>query len=168
MKAKLLVDGKEIEMELTCEQETQVQELCKDEFDIEYNKDTAKSIHGDGCIWYNNLNPNYINQGAIRQTKELAERASKNMRERNRLEELVHWLEPDWVPDWDNNKQVKYHVYYSCNNLTFSKDMKWKSKIIGAVFMSEKTCNIILDGLNKGELPELAEILKGKTCGMKN
>lgn len=160
MKAKLLVDGKEIEMELTCEQEAQVQKLCNSEFDIKYNNNYARVISGDGETYRTESN-GYVKHGAKRQTEELAKRASKNMRERNKLEELVHWLEPDWVADWNDVKQVKYHIYYNFNNLAFLKDMKSNSKIIGAVFMSGKTCSIILDGLNKGELPELAEMLKG-------
>ena len=155
-------DGKELEIELSCEQEQQIKELCKNEFDIDY-KGKGYLLNSDGVA--RNSNCTYVpffRPGKYRKTKEHCEEAIKLNQQVNRLDELVKWLDPYWKEDWKDDNQQKYYLYYSYgNNNKFYMDVYNTVKTIGAVHMSEYTANKICDALNTGKLPELFEILKG-------
>ena len=85
---------------------------------------------------------NIIN-GATRVTKELAERASKNMVQRNRLEAWVHQIQGDGEGDSFISKFNDDHVLGKTVN---------GRRTLGAVYMKQETAEWICDRLNDGRV----------------
>lgn len=156
------INNKDVEIELTPEQVKAITKANKNKFEIDYEKD-GYYVNYYGDLYTSKCNHEDIKEfGAYRKTEELAQRASDAMRARNRLEELVHWLEPDWKPDWNDDNQGKYYVYYSYSFGLFDIGCKNTFRGIGTVYMSEQTARKIRNALNNGELEELkALLLKG-------
>lgn len=152
-------DGRELEINLSCEQEQQIKELCNNEFDIDYENngytfDSTGLPFSSECISYDRKK-----NGRYRKTKEHCEEATILNQQVNRLDELAKWLEPDWKADWDDNTQQKYHLYYSYSCNSFYMNYGY-TKTVGAVYMSGSTARKIRNALNEGKLPELYDILK--------
>ena len=161
MKTKLNINGEEVEITLTSEQiEAITQATTKNEFEIDYDY-KASFIHVTGTIDFTTPGPNseIRDFGMFRKTPELAERARDAMRARNKLEELAHWLEPEWKADWEDGGQEKWAIYYNYTIKTFHIESLSILQDIGRVYMSLQTAIKISDALNNGELEELREIL---------
>lgn len=164
MTAKLTANGKTIEVELTCEQQSQIDKLCKNEFEIDYK--------GVVCSWenyntdirdvYSNPHPPRFDLGVCRKTIELAKQAQLLSQQTMRLDELVKWLEPEWKADWEDSGQKKYYIHFSKTTGQFGVSWNTTYRLIGTVYMPTDPARKILDALNNGKLPELAEILKGE------
>lgn len=54
-----------------------------------------------------------ISNGNCFKTKERAEQVAKKIRLLLRLEQLHDMLCPDYVPDYEDDDEVKYHVYFN-------------------------------------------------------
>lgn len=76
------------------------------------------------------------------------------------LQELVHWMDPDWILDWNDNSQLKFEINIDSTTNIFGCVRSY-IKSIGTVYASQKTSNLICTALNNGELKELAIVLKG-------
>lgn len=159
MKTIIQINGKSVEIELTDDQVQAIRNAKSSEFDIKYNKSAVFFTYGG---YLNPLSKGHgsINFGDVRATPTLARIAYKNSKARNKLEELVHWLEPDWQPDWGNENQGKSHIYYDSREQQFSFSTYFNKLTYGTVYMSEETADKICTALNDGKLPELEEILK--------
>jgi hypothetical protein len=70
-------------------------------------------IRNDASIGNSSSTDNCRNFGLERSTKELAERATKEMRAFNRILAYVHEHAPDWVADWSDANQKKCNVYFN-------------------------------------------------------
>lgn len=160
MQPIIKIGGNEVEIELTCEQEKQISELCRKEYRIDYDGAGYSLFNGavEKANCFSSLN---LENGVYRKTKELVQRKIKTDKEKNRLEELVHWLEPDWIPDWNDTNQKMYYINYRYDTEKFKTDYFGYTKTLGTVYMSKETARKITNLLNNGTLPELAEILKG-------
>jgi hypothetical protein len=83
-------------------------------------------------------------------TKESAEKARDAMRVHNRLLAWLSENDDGWVADWEDDKQVKWFVFYN------PRDGRWRSggnsftRGLGAVYMSrknaEKLCKLLSEG----------------------
>ena len=89
------------------------------------------------------INYNTIKLGFGRETKELAEVASKNMITRNRLEAWIHERQGDGEGYWRIQISEGYYKAVSWDSM---------SKILGAVYMSQETAEWICESLNDGRI----------------
>ena len=95
----------------------------------------------------------YAEFGTERQTAEAAEKASAAMRTHNRLLAYVDEFGGDWEADWENLNQEKCYVYYghnSGNRWHYSNPLK--TRISGAVYMSQDCAEGLVAKLNSGEV----------------
>lgn len=144
--------------------------LAKNEFEINYGKTAFVGFTSKEFTCYKlmteeaELDETLVSDGEFRKTEQLARRKARGDKERNRLEELVHWLEPDWEADWTNIEQEKAYTYYDHIAKNFSVTHGKYIKILGVIYMSRKTAEKICNELNNptcDQTKELAEILKG-------
>lgn len=91
----------------------------------------------------------YLQRGAFRATKELAEIADKNMVARNKLEAYAMQIDPEWRENfdgetWNNIIMRSIHGKYDV--------MQDLNKRLGCVYMSNQTARKLCDALNAGEI----------------
>lgn len=160
MKATLkLEDGTEVEFTLTKEQEEQLCNVKKNEFEIEYGN-YSYIANSRGETYKISTCNELIKQGTVRKTQELAEKNINEMRARNKLAELRDWLEPEF----EFKKELYENKWYLCYD--FKHTHKFVTRFsqgedtIGCVYMSKQTAEKICNALNDGNIPELAEVLK--------
>ena len=88
-------------------------------------------------------------EGRERQTKELAEKAAKEMRKFNRLLAYRDEFCPDYVPEW-SCEECPYFVFFS------NTDRKWLATSLrraispGIVYFPEKIAEELVEKLNNG------------------
>lgn len=156
---KAWADGAEIEYfdALSCEWRKTDDPLWDD--DTEYRIKLAKWEPEGGDFWISSFG--YINEtktcknarlfGTERKTKELAERAAKEMRAFNRLLAYRDEFCPDYEPDWNDHNAVKYVVYLD------NKAKKWDlSKCYYCqyltVYFPQHIAEELVKKLNSGEV----------------
>ena len=125
----------------------QMDKSCND-LEIDYKRD-GYFIEADGGTYssYCTLTEN-LKQGRYRETEALAKLASSNMRKRDKLEEMVMWLDPDWR-DVGHGAWACY--IYTRANGAYAVNWNDYSRNIGTIYMSKETANTICDALNSGE-----------------
>lgn len=117
MKAKLTIDGKEREIEISQED---INKLCPKKSVVWKPKDGDKyyTSHSDGDIhsstYYNN-NITHLKRdrrGNIFQTKEEATHNDEWLQARKTLVDAWAEANDGWKPDWGNNGKNKYYLHY--------------------------------------------------------
>ena len=95
-----------------------------------------------------------IQFGNCFRTKERAEQVAAKMRLLLRIEQLHDMLCPDYVPDYEDDDEVKYHVYFghSRGRYDISRSISWENPCM-AVFDTEENAEKAAEILNK-ELEE--------------
>ena len=145
MKNKLLVEAQEALKQA----QDKVDELIKADETLELTEGSylftlSGEIKSDDRWWTNVT----VQAGATRQTPELAEIASKNTIERNRLEAWVMEREPEWR---DNRyDQLSYVLLINEQGYHISSNIS--SRYLGAIYMSKETAEWIVARLNDGRI----------------
>lgn len=139
MKAKLIVDGKEIEVEISQEQ---VDEFCKAKlYRINYPDNntylvTSFNIGSNHTV----TDKDYIEHGRYRHTKEQAEISLERNKRANRLEALAMSL-PEWKPDG------KYFIGYYDDEWVFNDviNTTYPETVMMPEACARKVCEILND-----------------------
>jgi hypothetical protein len=155
MKAKLIIDGKEIEVEIAQEE---VDKLYKAEKHLWMPKkgETYWYIAHFGYTGHfvytgDIADEDVLDFGNMYKTQEQAEWAAKEMKEHNKL---LAWLannDDGWVADWDNRYQDKYYLYYDYECKKYDFFCKKNCKSPGTVYMSEANIKKLVKQLNNGK-----------------
>ena len=145
MKNKLLVEVREALKQV----QNRVDELFKADEKLELTEGSylftlSGEIKSDDRWWTNVT----VQAGATRQTPELAEIASKNMIERNRLEAWVMEREPEWSDD--RYDQLSYILLVNEQGYHISSNIS--SRYLSAIYMSKETAEWICERLNDGRI----------------
>lgn len=91
-----------------------------------------------------------ITAGNCFRTKERAEQVAEKMRLLLRLEQLHDMLCPDYVPDYEDDDEVKFYVYFghSRGRYDISRSISWENPCM-AVFDTEENAEKAAEILNK-------------------
>lgn len=91
-----------------------------------------------------------IRFGNCFRTKERAEQVARKIRLLLRLEQLHDMLCPDYVPDYEDDDEVKFYVYFghSRGRYDISRSISWENPCM-AVFDTEKNAEKAAEILNK-------------------
>lgn len=68
----------------------------------------------------------------------------------NKLCNVAKYLNGDWVPDYTDDKQQKWNIYYSYNNFTFA--YYYRREHSSVLFKSEKLAKQAIDILGEEEV----------------
>ena len=109
------------------------------------------AIDIDGGIMESVSDELIISFGAVRQTKEQAQRASVEMRRFNRLLALRDELCGDEVVDWNDHK-YKHYVYFSHSRAKWFPEFNDDYESINPYFTSRELAQRACDMLNSGEV----------------
>lgn len=90
--------------------------------------------------------------GVTRLTRKQAEKAAKKMRTFNRLLAYVDEHAPDYVPDWDDQYEKKYYVYYDNSSSGWSLSYDQTDQTAGTVYMPKEVANELSNKLNNGRV----------------
>lgn len=154
MKVEFLGKLEELKKEAEMQKKQEEQKPWKPErgekyFSIENSVDVFQYTYCDDDIDESN-----IQFGNCFRTKERAEQVAKKMRLLLRLEQLHDMLCPDYVPDWSNEDEHKFYLFYD------RKAGNWKYTYwsafdfrVGEYFDTEKNAEKAAEILNK-ELEE--------------
>ena len=113
---------------------------------ISLNGDTVRSLTDDYSFTDNTLfaKNNYFH------TKARAQEAADKIKFLLKLERLHDVFCPNFVPDWDNQKQLKFHVFRVSE--TWCADVSYTSEFFEATyFPTKEIANKVCDILNKEE-----------------
>lgn len=90
------------------------------------------------------------NFGNFFRTRERAEQVKEKMRMLLRLEQLHDMLCPDYVPDYEDDDEVKFYVYFghSRGRYDISRSISWENPCM-AVFDTEENAEKAAEILNK-------------------
>jgi hypothetical protein len=144
MKAKLVVEGKEFDIEIL---DPKLQELIAPKKKTGYEKvakanDTYYFDNGGGYL-NDSVDPfpesenNAYKAANYYTSKQVAEnnvRADKLMRQLRRF--AVEYNES--VADWGNNQSLKYQIYYSYKDSTLTVNCAYSTRLFGGVTFSSK------------------------------
>jgi hypothetical protein len=108
-------------------------------------------IDADGVVDSGPPDIEFSRFGAERPTKELAERASAEMRKFNRLLAYRDEVCPDYEPDW-TTESPKFFVLYNHQTLNWVVSTRGYLQVIGEVYFTEQAARDLVDKLNSGEV----------------
>lgn len=154
LKAEFLEKLEELQKEAEAQKEQEELKPWKPEAGEEYF-----FINNDLSIYcfcsYNGKSDRYnFEIGNCFRTRERAEQVAEKMRLLLRLEQLHDMICPDYVPDYEDDDEVKYHVYFghSRGRYDISRSIRWENPCM-AVFDTEENAEKAAEILNK-ELEE--------------
>lgn len=116
LKAEFLGKLEELEKEAEAQKEQEEPKPWEPEVGEEYFYiyDTLKT--GSDFNWGNFIDYKRIKAGNCFLTKERAEQVAEKMRLLLRLEQLHDMLCPDYVPDWNNDGELKFCLAHYCDD----------------------------------------------------
>ncbi len=112
----------------------------------EYEDDSEWVAFFEGTV-VTSIYESYTQAGRRRDTKELAERTVKASKRRDLLEAWRDHLDPEWI---DKEGKIVYYIYRS--NEDYIMGTHAAIRVIGTVYGSKETMQMICDALNNKEI----------------
>ena len=154
LKAEFLEKLEELQKEAEAQKEQEELKPWKPEREEKYFKIESRFNVTQYTYYEDDIDESNIQFGNCFRTKERAEQVAKKMRLLLRLEQLHDMLCPDYVPDWSNEDEHKFYLFYD------RKAGNWKYTYwsafdfrVGEYFDTEKNAEKAAEILNK-ELEE--------------
>lgn len=134
--------------------QTMESELAKMKVELEQSE-KVKLIGGKG-YYIDEINPCYnfnsagksVENGLFRATKELAEIASKNMIQRNKLEAYAMQIDPEWR-DVGTGRTTAHFIQ---KGEEYEVSWDFNVRVLGTVYMSKPTAETLCEWLNDGRI----------------
>lgn len=115
------------------------------------------SISGTGTVFSSyNINPSTgyerTSFGNYFHTEQEAEEAAKQVRQLLRLRAYVREFAPDYKPDWTNNSEQKWYIYFDEKYNEWSYGNNQFMRSVTTVYMPECVAEDLVRKLNSGEV----------------
>lgn len=150
LKAEFLGKLEELEKEAEMQKKQEEPKPWKPEFGEEYFKIESRFNVTQYTYYEDDIDESNIQFSNCFRTKERAEQVAKKMRLLLRLEQLHDMLCPDYVPDYEDDDEVKFYVYFghSQGRYDISRSISWENPCMVA-FDAEKNAQKAAEILNK-------------------
>lgn len=154
LKAEFLGKLEELKKEAETQKKQEEPKPWKPEREEKYFKIESRFNVTQYTYYEDDIDESNIQFGNYFRTKERAEQVAEKMRLLLRLEQLHDMLCPDYVPDYEDDDEVKFYVYFghSQGRYDISRSISWENPCMVA-FDTEKNAQKAAEILNE-ELEE--------------